>query len=163
MKRKLAGGAATLLLVAGLAVAGCGGGDDDNASTTPAPQGAELTKAQYITAADKVCKSTTDKIATAATTLRESAKKTGTVPVPQVTKFLKETSLPAYEAMLAELRTLTPPKADEKTIDGLIAALAGAIDTAKADPVKYSKNGSADPFDDANTRAMNYGMKVCGS
>ena len=43
------------------------------ASTTPAPQGAELTKAQYIAAADKVCKATTDKIAAAATKLRESA------------------------------------------------------------------------------------------
>ena len=81
----------------------------------------------------------------------------------QVTKFLTKTSLPAYEAMLADLRALTPPKDDEKTIDGLIAALAGAIDTAKADPVKYSKNGAPDPFDDANERAIDYGMKVCGS
>jgi hypothetical protein len=65
--------------------------------------------------------------------------------------------------MLSQLRALTPPKPDETTIDGLIAALAGAIDTAKADPAKYSKNGAADPFDDANARATAYGMKVCGS
>jgi hypothetical protein len=161
MKRKLAGAVAALL-IGGLAASGCGG-DDKTTSTTPAPGGAELTKAQYIAAADKVCKQTTDKIAVAATKLRESAKKTGTVPVPQVTRFLTQTSLPAYEDMLAELRTLTPPKQDEKTIDGLIAALAGAIDTAKADPAKYSRNGSPDPFDDANSRAIDYGMKVCGS
>jgi hypothetical protein len=161
MTRKLAGAVATLLLVAALAVAGCGGGND-NASTSTTP-GAELTKAQYIAAADKVCKATTDKINAAATKLRESANKTGTIAIPRVTKFLTETSLPSYEAMLAQLRTLTPPKQDEKAIDGLIAALAGAIDTAKADPTKYSKNDAPDPFDDANSRAIDYGMKVCGS
>jgi hypothetical protein len=162
MKRKLAGALATLL-VAGVAVAGCGGGDDKTASTTPPAGGAELTKAQYVAAADKVCKETTDKIAVAATNLRKAAEKSGTIPVPRVTKFLTDTSLPAYEGMLAKLRTLTPPKQDETTIDGLVAALAGAIDTAKADPAKYSKNGAPDPFDDANSRALAYGMKVCGS
>lgn len=163
MTRRLSSAAATLLTIAGLAVAGCGSDDDNKASTSTTPRGGELTKAQYIAAADKVCKATSDKIAVAATKLREAANKTGTIPVAQVTKFLKETSLPAYEGMLAELRALTPPKQDEKTIDGLIAALAGAIDTAKADPAKYSKNGTADPFDDANTRVIAYGMKVCGS
>lgn len=157
LQRKLAG---VVLLVAGLA-SGCGG--DDKQATTDPGTGPTLTKAQYVTAADKVCQATTDKITAAAENLRESAKKTGTIPIPEVTKFLTKTSLPAYEAMLGELRGLTPPKGDEKTIDGLIAALAGAIDTAKADPVKYSRNGAPDPFDDANARAINYGMKVCGS
>ena len=55
------------------------------------------------------------------------------------------------------------PAEDEKTIDGYIAALAGAVDTAKSDPRKYSKNNQRDPFDDANKRAIDYGMKVCGS
>lgn len=154
---------AAVMVIALVAVAGCGGGDGDgDGSTTPAI-GAELTKAQYVVAADKVCKATTDKIASAATKLRESAEKTGTLPVRQVATFLTRTSLPAYDAMLDDLRKLTPPKDDEKTIDGFVAALAGAIDTAKSDPVKYSKNGSPDPFDDANKRAMDYGLKVCGS
>lgn len=155
---------AAVMIIALVALAGCGGGDDGdgNASTTPAI-GAELTKTQYIAAADKVCKATTDKIASAATKLRESADKTGTLPVREVASFLTKTSLPAYDAMLDDLRELTPPEDDQKTIDGLVAALAGAIDTAKSDPVKYSKNGSPDPFDDANKRAIDYGMKVCGS
>ncbi len=160
MTRKLAGAAVTLL-VGALAVAGCGGGDDDKTTTTGG--GAELTKAQYVAAADKVCQATTDKITAAATKLRASAGKTGTIAVPQVTKFLTETSLPAYEAMLEDLRKLSPPKQDQKTIDGYIAALAGAIDTAKADTTKYSKNGAPDPFDNANARAIDYGMKACGS
>jgi hypothetical protein len=154
--------ATVMTLIALVAVAGCGGAGN-SASTTPANNGAPLTKAQFIAQADKVCKATTDKISSAATKLRDSAKKTGTLPVREVASFLTKTSLPAYDAMLDDLRALTPPKDDEKTIDGLIAALAGAIDTAKSDPVKYSKNGSADPFDDANKRAIDYGMEVCGS
>lgn len=155
---------AAVMIIAAVAVAGCGSdGDDKNGSTTPANGGAPLTKAQFIASADGICKATTEKIASAATKLRESAKKTGTLPVRQVATFLTKTSLPAYDAMLDDLRGLTPPKADEKAIDGLIAALAGAIDTAKSDPVRYSKNGSPDPFDDANKRANAYGMKVCGS
>ncbi|MEY2443067.1 MAG: hypothetical protein QOJ46_2493 [bacterium] len=161
MKRKLAGAAATLLTVAGLAVAGCGS-DDNKASTTTTPGGAGLTKAQYIAAADKICKATSDKLVVAATKLRKSADKTGTIPIPKVTRFLTQTSLPAYEGMLAELRALAAPKQDEKTIDGIIAALAGAIDTAKAQTEKVAKN-QVDPFDDANARAVAYGMKVCGS
>jgi hypothetical protein len=162
MKRRFSGAAVTML-VAGLVASGCGGSDKKDAATTAPASGPALTKPQFITAADNICKQTTDKITAAATKLRQSAKKTGTIPVPQVTKFLTETSLPAYDGMLDQLRALTPPTADEKTIDGLIAALAGAIDTAKADPAKYSKNGSPDPFDAANSRAIDYGMKVCGS
>ncbi len=156
--------AAAVLTIALVALAGCGGdGDENAATTTPARSGAPLTKAQFIAEADKVCMATTAKIAAAATKLRESAKKTGTLPVRQVATFLTKTSLPAYDAMLDDLRALTPPEDDEKAIDGLIASLAGAIDTAKSDPVRYSKNGSPDPFDDANERAIDYGMKVCGS
>jgi hypothetical protein len=155
--------AAVALLTGAVAVAGCGGGDGKATATTPPTTGTAPTKAQYISAAEKICKATADKIAAAATTLRASADKTGTLPVAKVTSFLTKTSLPAYDAMLDDLRALTPPKGDEKTIDGYIAALAGAIDTAKADPVRYSKNGAPDPFDAANSRAIDYGMKVCGS
>jgi len=165
MKRKLARAAAALLLVAGLAVAGCGGDDEQKAttSTTAGISGGPLTKPQYIAAADAICKATSAKIGEGATKLRESAEKSGTIPIPQVTKFLTETSLPAYEEMLGQLRALKPVERDEKEIDRFIAALAGAIDTAKADPVKYSRNSTADPFDAANKRAVDYGMKFCGS
>ena len=128
----------------------------------PSPAGPSCTKAQYIASGDKICAATTDKLAAAATKLRESAQKSGELPVSKVTAFLTNTSLPADNAMLDDLRALTPPKDDEETVDGFIAALAGAIDTAKSDPVKYSRNGSPDPFDDFNTRVSDYGMTACG-
>jgi hypothetical protein len=169
MKRKLAAAAVTMLTAC--LAAGCGGGDK-GATTTGggattaggAPTGgAPLTKAQFIAAADGICRATNATIEAAAAKLRNAAAKTGTIAVPKVTSFLTKTSLPAYDGQLDKLRTLVAPKGDEKAIDGYVAALAGAIDTAKADPVRYSKNGSPDPFDDANARAQHYGMKVCGS
>ncbi len=157
MKRKLAG-AAVSLLVAALA-AGCGSGGDSKTSTTSATP---LTKAAFITTADKLCTANKRRIELAATSLRDAGKKTGTLQVPDVARFLIKSSLPAYDDLLNKLRDLNPPTADQKTIDELIASLAGAIDTAKADPNRYSHNNAPDPFADANARAKKYGMKVCG-
>ena len=157
MKRKLAGALITML-AAGL-VAGCG--DDGNSSTTG--QGEPLAKAEFVKQADAICLATQQKIEKAATRLREAGRKSGTLAVPLVVQFIKNTSLPAYNAMLDKLGALTPPKGDEKAIDGYVAALAGAIDTTKANPVKYSKNNAPDPFDQANAKAKAYGLKVCGS
>jgi hypothetical protein len=160
MKRKLAGAAITMLL-AGLA-AGCGSSDGDDATTDPAP--ASLAKPEFIAQADAICGVAKAKIEAGAKKLREVGAKSGALAVPLVTQFLEQTSLPAYETMLGELRGLTPPVADEKTVDGYVAALANAIDTVKADPVTYSKaTAPADPFANANARAKSYGMKVCGT
>lgn len=163
MKRKLAGAAITML-VAGLA-AGCGGGDGAGSTgTTTAAGDAPLTKAEFIARADEICLATVKRIRSGAGRIRaEGAKSRKLPPTDQIAKFLKGTSLPAYDAMVDELRDLTPPKRDEKAIDAFIGSLAGAIDTAKADPARYAEASARDPFDDANARAGQYGMKVCGS
>jgi hypothetical protein len=160
MKRKLAGAAITML-VAGLA-AGCGG--DGGGATTTAAGGAPLTKAQFIARADAICLATVARIRSGAAGMRaEEAKSRRLPPTDQIARFLKDTSLPAYDEMLDKLRDLTPPKRDEKAIDAFVGSLAGAIDTAKADPAKYATPSARDPFDDANARAKRYGMKACGS
>ncbi len=156
MTRKLAGAATTLLLAA--LAAGCGGDKDSGAKGS-----ATLTKAEFIERADAICSSAEARIDVAAAKLRAAGKKSGTLPRPAVVKFLRETSLPSYERMLIGLRELEPPKADERRIDAFLASLSGAIDAVEADPSKYAKRATADPFDDANKRAMDYGMKVCGS
>jgi ABC-type glycerol-3-phosphate transport system substrate-binding protein len=155
MKRKLAGAVLTML-VAALAT-GCGSGG--SAAKTSTTSGAPLTKAAYIAAANKVCAQTTAKISAEATKFRAAlAKKTGTLQVPDVVDFYKKTSLPAYDSMLDKLNDLVPPKADQKTIDGYVAALAGGIDTVKADPAKFSTQNAPDAFADANNRAKKYGL-----
>ena len=71
--------------------------------------------------------------------------------------------MPAYDRMIVGLRNLKPPKGDERRIEAFIASVSGAIDAVKANPRKYAKRTTADPFDDANKRAKTYGFKVCGS
>jgi hypothetical protein len=160
MKRKLAGAAITML-VAGLA-GGCGGDDGTDTATTATAAGAPLTKAEFVARANEICLATSEQISAAGARLR-TARPGKLPPEKQIEAFLSDTSLPAYDAMLGRLRDLTPPKRDEKTIDAFIGSLAGAIDTAKANPARYAKTSAADPFDDANARAKAYGMKACGS
>lgn len=157
MKRKLAGAVLTMLVVA--LAAGCGSDGGGSAKTATTSSGPPLTKVAFVAAAGKICARTTASIAREATRFRNAiAKKTGTLQVPDVVSFYKRTSLPAYDAMLDKLRALSPPKADQKAIDGYIAALAGAIDTVKADPAKFSNKNSPDAFADANARAKSYGL-----
>jgi hypothetical protein len=149
--------AALALLACVAALAGCGDGGKDKTATSDA---APLTKAQYVTKADAICATSMQQITTAGARLRAATKKTGKLPPRDViVKFLTTTSLPTYDRMIDRLRTLTPPAADAKTIDGYIASLAGAVDKVKADPATYAE----DPFDDANARAKSYGLEVCGS
>jgi hypothetical protein len=165
MKRKLAAAVLTML-AAGLA-AGCGG-DDKGAATTgagttttdAAASAAPLTRPEYIAAAEEICRAKDAKLAAASAKLAAAGKKTGTVPARQVRDFLLEVSLPAQNELLTKLRALVPPKADEKLIDGYIAALAGGIDTVTA-AVQAAKYNIANPFADANDRAKAYGMKDC--
>jgi hypothetical protein len=163
MKRKLAGAAIPMLVA--LLVGGCGGGGTDTTTTTStAAAGAPLTKAELIVRADEICMATVQRIKAGAARIRaDEARSRRLAPRAQIAKFLKDTSLPAYDDMLGKLRDLTPPKRDEKVIDAWIGSLAGAIDRAKADPARYARASADDPFDDANARAKDYGMRSCGS
>ena len=157
MRRRLAA-AATTALVACLA-AGCGGDDKDSASDDDKP----VTKASFITSADAICTKTNADITAAAANLRAKSQKSGSLPKQDVVNFFKGTSLPAYDDLVRQLGALTPPKGDDAKVDGLLASLASAIDTVKADPEKFVSRTAKDPFADFNERARAYGMKVCGS
>ena len=155
MKRKLA---AAAVLLAGV-VAGCGGDDKGSSDDDDKP----VTKAAFITSADAICTKTNAEITEAAATLRKKSEKDGTLPKRDVVNFFKGTSLPAYDDLVRQLGALKPPPGDQARIDGLLATLASAIDTVKADPEKFASTAPKDPFADFNTRARAYGMKVCGS
>jgi hypothetical protein len=103
------------------------------------------------------------RIDAAGTKLQGASKQPRKLSQAQITTFLLQSTVPSYERMLTELRHLTPPKTDEKAIDGFVASLASSIDAIKANPSSYAKLTTANPFADANKRAKSYGMKVCGS
>lgn len=163
MKRKLAA-AATVVLVA-CAAAGCGDDkvDSGSAAAVTTASGAPPTKAAFVTAADAICTQTNTRIRAAAAKLRAAGQKSGTLPKLEVVKFLKEGSLPAYDDMVRQLSGLKAPAGDESALDAYVAAVAAAIDRVKANPAKFVSRTVADPFGDANKRARDYGMTVCGS
>jgi hypothetical protein len=166
MKRKVAGAVLTLLVAA--FGAGCGGNDDDKgksatkttatvAATTP------LSKAEYIKRANAICRQTRAKLTAEGAKFRTTATKTATLPPPEkIREFVTKVSIPGYERMLVALRALTPPQRDKRTIVAFVVSLSNAIDTVKADIPKYAQADAVDPFDDANARAVSYGMKDCG-
>ena len=163
MKRKLAGAAITML-IAGLG-AGCGADDKADTSataTSDAPTG-PLTKAQFIERGDAICTTAADKIDADGAKLQTAVGKGRKLNQAQLVSFLTRSTVPAYERMVIDLRKLTPPKSDEETIDGFIAAVSGATDAVKASPQTYAKLTTKNPFAEANTRAKAYGFKVCGS
>jgi hypothetical protein len=156
--------AAIVLLSCGLAAAGCGGDDGDKTAAKTTTTSAPLSGTQYIARADRICEANTAKLDAAGAKLRDDAAKAGTLPPrEQIVTFLRQTSVPTYERMLAQLRALVPPPDDAGPIDGYLAALAIAIDKVKADPAHYAKASAKDPFDEANTRAKRLGLDVCGS
>ena len=103
------------------------------------------------------------RIDSAGSKLQGSAKKPRKLTQTQITAFLTQTTVPSYERMLAELRNLTPPERDKRTIDSFVGELSTAIDAIKGNPATYAKLTTANPFANANTQAKAYGMKVCGS
>jgi hypothetical protein len=165
MKRKAAGAVLTMLVAA--LVAGCGGDDakQDTGSTTTATVAATapLSKAEYISRANTICRATREKLAAEGAKFRTAATKTATLPPPaKIREFVTKVSLPGYERMLEQMRELTPPQRDKRTIVAYVVSLSNAIKTVKANVPKYAQADAVDPFDDANARAVSYGMKDCG-
>jgi len=165
MKRKAAA-AVLMMLVAALA-AGCGGDDakQDTGATTTATvaEAPALSKAEYISRGNAICRATRATLAKEGAKFRTDATKTAALPPPaKIREFVTKVSIPGYERMLEQMRLLTPPQRDKRTIVAYIVSFDNAIKTVKANVPKYAQADAVDPFDDANARAVSYGMKDCG-
>ncbi|MFA4928386.1 MAG: hypothetical protein WC558_07710 [Patulibacter sp.] len=138
-------------LIAALALAGCGGSDDEGP-----------TKAEYIAKADAICKTEGEKSQKAAT---DAVVALGTEdPTPeQLQVIATSTIIPGLEKQVGDLKALDKPKDDEEEIDAIYAALDTAINAGKEDPSTLTGAAGANPFDDANKKAVAYGLKECGS
>lgn len=125
-------------LIAGTLFTACGGG------------GKTVTKAEFITAADKICEASTaemDKLPDPTTEAEFKAM------VPQAIKIERK--------QIADLRALDMPKADEKALKSLFDAVETATSRIEDDPSLLT-NATEDPFAASNKAAGEYGFKVCG-
>jgi hypothetical protein len=138
-----------ILLVAAAAVAACGSSGGSKS----------LSKAEYLRQADNVCKLYRIK-------LQHDAQQTrGVGDVAIRAKYDRATFVKDYQAQLASLRSLNPPKADKKQVDAATNQLQSAIDDLdgklKSNPQAAYAAGY-DPFRTAYNGLKQYGTTQCG-
>ena len=138
----------TAVALAGVMLAGCGGSSYKG-----------LSKADFITQADAICKKFDDQVNAATQGIDPSADQQKAVDV------LQNQLLPAEREQVKELRKLKPPKEDRDTIKKMLDAVDDGVDQAdkdlKSDPSKVFAD-DYDPFKSANEQAQAYGLKECG-
>jgi hypothetical protein len=139
-----------IVLVAAAAASACGSGGSSN-----------LTKSEYVSKADDVCKLYRIKLQHDAQATRHG------IADPSVrAKYDRATVVSDYRAELASLKTLKPPKADQQQVDAALTQLQSAIDDLDG---KLQSNPSAayassyDPFRTAYNGLKQYGTTQCDS
>lgn len=157
-----------ILAVAAL-FAGCGSssGDSTNASATEGasettavaiPSG-PLTKAEFIKHADQICQAGVKKKEDAVLSLAQLAAESGKPPsASALEKVATVVILPTYTETLEQLSQLSAPKGDEATVEDVIKRYEADLETAKAEPLKATKENL---FRDANDAGDAYGLTSC--
>ncbi|MBK5233434.1 MAG: hypothetical protein JJE13_10695 [Thermoleophilia bacterium] len=139
---------AALIAATALVAVGCGG-SDDSSSDEEAP-----TKAAYVKEADGICTSTLSDFETLTKALPDD------IEAPESQAAITDEIVPLYQDELTQLRDLTPPEGDEDTTAAIYDSVDEALQAVEDDP---SALGEVDTFADANKKAEEYGLTVCGS
>lgn len=153
-KRLLAAlaGAVAIAVVA----AGCGSGDDDSTTAT-------LTKAQFIKRGDAICKKGDQEIEDGFESFAEEKNlPDNKEPTKaQLTEAVETIVLPSIQSQSEALRDLPAPSGDEDQVSAMLDAVEEAVEEGEEDPAALISS-KADPFNEANELASEYGLKVCG-
>jgi hypothetical protein len=144
--------AAVLVSIFGLALAGCGGGSGD---TEPAA----LTKAQFIKQGDAICARVDKKQSSGASAYIKAHPDVEEERSVQE-KFLVAVGLPPIRKAIEELESLTPPPADKREVETILAEMEVALQKSVEKPISVL-TGKNDPFEKANESAAKYGLTVC--
>jgi hypothetical protein len=131
---------------------GCGSGGD----TGTAAEGPPLTKSQFISKADAICraalKGKDEKV-------RAAAEEEGGNGSPQeLAKLVEGVVLPIYQETVAELKNLNPPGEDEAVIGKMMDEYEAGLQQAEANPVEAV---TGNPLAQADAAAENYGLEYC--
>jgi hypothetical protein len=150
-------------LAGGVALAACG---DDAAA---------LSKEDFIAAADAICQTATDEqdpiLEAAFDELDEASADTQAFAVA-IDEAFDEIG-PLVDQQVADIRALAPPEADAEMIDSILDDVESGIDEQLAtfeaaaggdeEALAVLESNSYDPTGDANRRAREYGLVVCGA
>lgn len=139
-----------LAAAAALVLASCGGDDD------------ALSKSEYITKADAICKAGEKKLEALGEDLGEDGQ-----PSPAELKDFAGEAVSILNDQIEDLRDLPAPEGDEETLDKIYdAADEGAekIEEAADDEDAAAKlfGSESNPFEEADKLAEDYGLEECG-
>jgi hypothetical protein len=141
----------------GLIAAGCGsdGNDDSSSSTsgTGTDTTASLSKAEWITQADAICKASSDAI--------QAGSPGNGATADEVDAFVTDTVVPDLQKPLDDITALGDPTEGADQASAIIDEAQTALDQLKADPTLLRQN--RDTFAEANADAKAFGLKECGS
>ena len=153
MSKGLIGTLAGVVAIAVIA-AGCGSSSSDTST-------AEMTKAEFISQADAICRKGNAEIQTEFEALAaKNGLKKNEEPDKAMLVELSETVLtPNVKNQSEELAELGVPSSDEGEISAMLDALDEGIEEAEEDPEALI---DGDPFGPANKLAKEYGLKACG-
>lgn len=145
-------------MVFALIAAGCSSSSKSSwSATTTLPP---LTKAAFVTQANAICTSTTQKLAAATSGFTDST------PQAQQVEVVQTQVLPLFRQQIADLRKLSPPPADRAKVAAIFDAMSSAADAAeqklKTDPAT-ALGSDYHPFSHADDLANAYGLSACGS
>ena len=142
----------TLTGVVALAIflVGCGGGDSESEP---------LTKAEFIKQADAACSKQNKKLAADFIAYARSHKVDEQLSPAQQQKFAEEITFPYLEERIEVLTELTPPKADAKEVEAIVAKTEDGLAQARKNADEQAEN----TFTKAETMSRAFGLKICGS
>lgn len=179
---------ATLLVAAGLFVAGCGGdddggsdgngsasaaettpngattseGSDDGEATSEEEGGAATSKAAFIAQADEICAANTRKvIAEAGKLLRKAANFESRKFQVEVVEVALA---PQLEALAEELAALSMPSGEEEQVEAILALVEERAERANEDAeafVEEEGRRGGPLYEEGQALAKQYGLKKC--
>lgn len=157
------------LLVLLLAIAGCGGSDGDSSATAGGSEstasessgedgaaevveGGNLTRAEFIKAADAVCDKGNEEQSAAVRAYGQSD--------PE--KLVQTIIFPGIRANFEHLGEMEPPKGDEAEVAAIVQAGEEDLQQAEKMNVASLENAAKSPFVESHKLAEKYGFKICG-
>lgn len=153
------GRAAVLVGIVAIAVAAIAAGCGDSSE-------AALSKAQYVTKANQICKKgIAKKNSLTEIAVREELKGLKNPSELELSKaeeerLVKSVALPPVAAAIEELAELPAPDGDEEKVEKFVVGFEKAIDETEADP-SVVLQGLEDPFREPNKLAKEYGLPRC--
>jgi hypothetical protein len=141
-----------------IVAAGCGGSDDDSDTTVVV-----LTKTEFITQGDAICKKGSEEIEDEANAFAEE----NDIDTDKATKEEQEEVIsgvlgPALQKQADEISALGAPDGEDEKVEAVIEALESGAEELEEDPGSLLEESGTGPLDEAHELAKEFGFKQCG-